>query len=537
MERVKDHRYLYRREGFLYFRRGVPKDARAAFGGRHEVWVALETGDVREARHLMVKHLAEFDNCLSTVRRTKSPVAVQKQSRVPLRIEIEEAVREVLAERLARARTDYFMPEDRAAGRELVAILTHQESMIARGLDLEANAEVPLATEWAAAAIIERYGWELPTSHPDYWFLLQFVAQSQKEAVQQQRAAINGSPLQTSDDRFSREQYQSDQERRRARENNGPVSLIGLFDDYAKERKPAPATVKAYRRQVAAFVAFIGHDDAKQIQFADVVAWKQHLLTVPNAKGTVRTAKTVGETYLSALKTALKWGVENAKLKSNPAEQVRVRAPRPMKLRSKSLSDSEALTILRATLTAPPARLSAERAFARRWVPWLCAYTGRRVDEMAQLRAEDVQKRDGVWAVRITPEAGGQKNNEARIVALHPHLIEQGFVSEVSKRTGSLFYDPSRHRGGGDGNRQSKKVGQHLAEWVRDLGIVGVAPNHGWRHRFKTLAKRHRLDPTIADYIQGHAPRTEGEHYGDIEPSVTLAEIERLPAYKLSTIG
>ena len=533
MERVKDQRYLYRRGGFLYFRRSVPKDVRAAFGGRREVWVALETADLREARHLMTKQLAEFDNCLSTARGTKSPVAVQKPLRVPLRIEIEEAVREVLAERLVREHTDYSSPDAGAAGVDLVGALSLQEKTIADSLKLGSRAGPSLSTEWMAEALIDRFRWDLPKAHPEYRFLLRFVAQSQKEAIQQLKADIEGEPRIIGDARFAPEQYQLDAERRRGRETDEPVSLMGLFDDYADERKPAPATVKAYRRQVAAFVSFIGHDDAKKIRFVDVVSWKQHLLTVPNAKGNVRTAKTVGETYLSALKTALKWGVENAKLKSNPAEQVRVRAPRPLKLRSKSLSDSEALTILRATLTAPPARLSPERAFARRWVPWLCAYTGRRVDEMSQLRAEDIQKHEGVWAVRVTPEAGGQKNNEARIVALHPHLIEQGFVSEVSKRKGSLFYDPSRHRGGGDGHRQSKKVGQHLAEWVRDLGIVGVAPNHGWRHRFKTLAKRHRLDPTIADYIQGHAPRTEGEYYGDIEPLVTLAEIKRLPAYKL----
>lgn len=385
-----------------------------------------------------------------------------------------------------------------------------------------------------ADSLIERLQWDLSKTHPEYRFLLRLVAQSQREANLQIKADIRGEPRKVKDARFGPEQYQLDAERKSARKVDEPVALLDLFDGYAAERKPAPATVKAYRRQVEAFIAFMGHDDARRIAFSDVVAWKQNLLTVPNAAGKVRTAKTVGETYLSALKTALKWGVENAKLPANPAEQVRVRAPRPVKLRSKALTDSEALTILRATLLPPPPRLSPERTFARRWVPWLCAYTGARVDEMAQLRAEDVQKVDGVWTVRITPEAGGQKSNEARVVALHPHLIEQGFVREAAERKGSLFYDPSRHRGGSDGHRQSKKVGQHVAEWVRDMGIEqGVAPNHGWRHRFKTLARRHRLDPTIADYIQGHVPRTEGEGYGDIEPAVTFAEIKRLPAYKL----
>lgn len=43
------------------------------------------------------------------------------------------------------------------------------------------------------------------------------------------------------------------------------------------------------------------------------------------------------------------------------------------------LTDDEARLILSATLTPPPARLSPERKLARRWVPWICAYTGARV--------------------------------------------------------------------------------------------------------------------------------------------------------------
>jgi hypothetical protein len=62
--------------------------------------------------------------------------------------------------------------------------------------------------------------------------------------------------------------------------------------------------------------------------------------------------------------------------------------------------------ILAATL-APVSRLmTPENAAARRWVPWLCAYTGGRVNEMTQLRESDVFPVLGLPCVRITPEAG-----------------------------------------------------------------------------------------------------------------------------------
>lgn len=306
------------------------------------------------------------------------------------------------------------------------------------------------------------------------------------------------------------------------------VSIIGLFDGYVTERKPAAATVKAWRRQIERLKEFLGHDDATQVTPRNMVAWKDALL----AQGL--SAKTVGETYLSAARTVFGYGKKQHQLTSNPAADVTVVGPKKVKLRNPGLTDAEAKTILQATLKGVPAGLSAERTLAYRWVPWLCAYTGARVNEMTQLRREDVYQADGVWVVLITPEAGSTKNSEAREVPVHPHLVEQGFLEVIEKaRPGPLFYDPKRHRGGKDGNPQSKKVGEALARWVRDIGVndPNVQPNHGWRHRWKTVARLVEIDAETRDAIQGHKPRTEGEGYGVIPVAVKARAIKKLPRY------
>lgn len=46
-----------------------------------------------------------------------------------------------------------------------------------------------------------------------------------------------------------------------------------------------------------------------------------------------------------------------------------------------------------------------EGALAKRWLPWVCAYTGARVGEIAQLRKQDVAHEHGRWVLVITPEA------------------------------------------------------------------------------------------------------------------------------------
>jgi integrase len=74
-------------------------------------------------------------------------------------------------------------------------------------------------------------------------------------------------------------------------------------------------------------------------------------------------------------------------------------------------------------------------------VPWLCAYTGARPGEITQLRGADVIERDGTHGLRMTPDAGTVKTKKTRVVPLHEHLIEQGFLKFVAEHgAGPMFY-------------------------------------------------------------------------------------------------
>jgi integrase len=74
----------------------------------------------------------------------------------------------------------------------------------------------------------------------------------------------------------------------------------------------------------------------------------------------------------------------------------------PRKVRSKGFSDDEARAILAAALNYGPGSERPCTAFAKRWVPWLCAFTGARVGELAQLRREDLRREGiiGLFALR-----------------------------------------------------------------------------------------------------------------------------------------
>lgn len=315
------------------------------------------------------------------------------------------------------------------------------------------------------------------------------------------------------------------------------VSLTGLVDGWWKEEKARglkPSTHESYSNTMKAFVAHVGHDDASRVTGDDVRAFKDHRLASVNPRtGRTISAKTVKDNDLAGLKAVFGWAVANGKAATNPAAGVTLKTQRPRKLRGKGLTDAEAEASLKAALTVKRGKDRPETCAAKRWVPWLMAYSGARVGELAQLRKQDLRREGKHWFITITPEAGTVKTDQARDVALHPHLVEMGFVSFVEKASdGHLFLRPSQE---GDVLGPLQGVKNRLAEFAREVVTdKNVAPNHGWRHRFKTICREVGIDPETRDYIQGHASRTEGEEYGEVSIKAQARAFAKFPRYEVS---
>ncbi len=74
-----------------------------------------------------------------------------------------------------------------------------------------------------------------------------------------------------------------------------------------------------------------------------------------------------------------------------------VRAPRAGRI------GCEARAVLVAAKTAAKPEM--------RWIPWLCAYTGARVNEMAQLTRASFYQVEGRWFMRVTTMGGKSLKN------------------------------------------------------------------------------------------------------------------------------
>jgi integrase len=234
------------------------------------------------------------------------------------------------------------------------------------------------------------------------------------------------------------------------------------------------------------------------------------------------------------------WAAVNGKMASNPAQGIAIKLGKPKKLRAKGFTPAEASAILQAASTVKHGRELPGTFAAKRWVPWLCAYTGARVGEVAQLRKEDVRKEGELWVIRITPEAGTIKTDEARDVVLHQHLVELGFPEFVQEAgPGHLFLKvPKATRKIGIERRSAGIVGplrglkNRLAEFARSIvSDPNVAPNHAWRHTFKTICREVGIEADIRDAIQGHKPRTEGEGYGEVSVKAQAGAMAKFPRF------
>lgn len=326
--------------------------------------------------------------------------------------------------------------------------------------------------------------------------------------------------------RFPEWQAPAEAPKEKPRREASKNALTGLVEDWWKEAKRAgrkQSTYESYRNSMARLVTFLKHNTASRVTPEDIVRFKDY--RVQNGVS----PKTVKDSDLAGMKTVFGWAVVNRRLPNNPAEGITIKVGKSRKLRSKGFYDSEAIAILKHAREFMPGREAPKLAAAKRWVPWLCAFTGGRVGEMIQIRKEDLWREGKLWVLHVTPEAGPVKTDEARDVVLHRQVIEEGFLAFYEKsKSGYLFIDP---KPGELGVRNAvktarNKVNAFVREVVKDKN---VDPSHGWRHRFKTVGIDQGVEMRVLDAIQGHAPRNVSEGYGDVTIKAKANAIAKFP--------
>jgi hypothetical protein len=328
------------------------------------------------------------------------------------------------------------------------------------------------------------------------------------------------------------------------------VDFIDAFEFYCLHAGikggPTGPTARRWRPKIREFCDFVKHTDLARMTTDDGYRWMDHLV---DGLGLAR--KSVRDVWIASLKAVAGYMVERRRIPANPFLGIRVRKVKSggtMESNQKGFSDAQAVAILSATLHTFSRLTTPETRATRRWVPWICAYTAARVNEITSLLASDVRQdpETGIWCFYIRPEL--TKGDYRRIVPIHSHLIKQKLLDYVEERRRlslPLFYDPARAEGDTVAHPQYQKAAQRLGDWVTgSLKIVGVKPNHGWRHRFKSVARHVNMHKEVEAFITGHGGSDDQKDidkvsmgYGDPWVETLKNAIEMYPRFDIAALN
>jgi len=152
------------------------------------------------------------------------------------------------------------------------------------------------------------------------------------------------------------------------------------------------------------------------------------------------------------------------------------------------------------------------------WAFLIGIFSGMRTNETAQLRIEDIIKKENVWMISIDETEGKsvKTTSSIRKVPVHPTLISLGFIDYVkiikSKGVDRVFPELTKQRDG-----YSTKISQHYNE--KFLPSVGVWKKqvkvlYSTRHTFINRCYNKGVDRDIIKSIVGHEPDFTMDVYG-----------------------
>lgn len=162
------------------------------------------------------------------------------------------------------------------------------------------------------------------------------------------------------------------------------------------------------------------------------------------------------------------------------------------------------------------------------WVPLLGLFQGARLEEICQLRAEDIRSQEGVWIMDIHDRDGNKLKNvqSRRLLPLHPDILKMGFVRYVRETAPQpkdrIFRDLTA--GGPDA-----KLSHYPTRWFgtlrQRLGIPDGVDFHSFRHNATSGLLSAGVPVPVVGLILGHLTEGGGEaanRYFDL----TLAQMK-----------
>ena len=209
------------------------------------------------------------------------------------------------------------------------------------------------------------------------------------------------------------------------------------------------------------------------------------LLEVLGLPGLARLHPRTINKYMQTYSSLFNWAVQNGHTTSNPFEGLSIRTNKVNRADPRvSFNDQQLQTILQTVLAK-----SGSNEEHHKWGTLIAAYTGARLNEIAQLHLDDLTQVDGIWCFDINQKQGTTKRlkNAAsqRVVPIHPRLLDYGlmdyFERMKAERANTRLFPQLTYS-------KSDGYGRNLGRWVNERLLPGLgikADNltfHSFRH-------------------------------------------------------
>lgn len=482
--------YLFLRHGTYYFKRKVPADVRHGFPEFRsgQLFRSLGTGLLSQAKVLLAVEVTEFELRVAQIRR-------------------EMAQQQVLT-RAAQARESYDRRAPRAAGAS------------------PAQAKLP-----GSGAVT--FSYQLPWGGATAWPVFNLSSQP---LVPQGAVAAPRPSSPTTAQRVSR----------RPALATGPTDRVvttslGAAKPAATRRDPTPPTtsaapVRVRRDSVAATTTMLHlyeswkltQDRARSLATVNTSVMEFRTLHGPLPVAAITKSHARGyrdvlierglskrtiENKLGHLSTLVRFGmrelIEDHTL--NPFERIDIVGAtglHPAKER-RAYTVAELNTIFGSRLYTEDYRPGGQVTDAAYWLPILGPFVGARIEELCQLRIEDVQRINGSWCIRICDLGEGQNVktlSSFRRVPLHEAVIRSGFLAYAARMAaaGHARIFPTLSNDNANGT-YSNAPGKWYARYLDTIGMTDRRLDyHSYRYTLRQQMSLCGVQNETRDALTGH---------------------------------
>jgi integrase len=321
--------------------------------------------------------------------------------------------------------------------------------------------------------------------------------------------------------------------------NSAPQRLREVIDAFATDRSARwePKTRMMHTASLDLFAQLVGNKLIAAITRQDCRAARDTLCRLPAnltklhrgiplhelaSRGLEPMSPKTVNRNLSAVSAMFNWCVREGLISDSPARGLLVQIKRRPDLERDAFRPEELKLIFDAL---------AGEAGARFWLTRIALYSGMRLEEIAQLRPQDIREVAGIWCFDVNSDGGKKLKTagSARLVPIHPQLIEAGLLAYRDANAGkhSLWPDLSR---GADGF-MSSPFSKWFGRFKRAAGIANPRLTfHSFRHTFVDALKQAGEDELVIKELVGHANAsiTTGRYGKRLNPGRLFETVSRL---------